>query len=145
MTKTITNYHHLHHALMIIIDALNGRQTISVPPIQVTCLKIVSYPAVFVKVKKTMTKTITNYHQLHHALTIIIDALNGQQTINAPVIQVTCLKIVNYPAALVKVQKTMSKHREVILIKHQEVTTKYHEILHLKMITRHQKVVPKHH
>jgi hypothetical protein len=80
------------------IGVRNGLQTISVPPIQVTCLKIVNYPAMFVKV----LKTITNYQQLYHALTIIIDALNGQQTTNAQAIQVTCLKIVNFHAVLVR-------------------------------------------
>ena len=79
------------------IGVRNGLQTISVPAIQVICLKIVNYPAMIAKV----LKAITNYQQLYHALMIIIDALNGQQTTNAQAIQVTCLKIVNYHAVRV--------------------------------------------
>jgi len=74
------------------IDVQNGQQMMNAPIIQVICLIIADYHAMFAKMRPLMT------YWYHYVMTIMIDVKNGQQTTNAQEIRTICDKIVKHPA-----------------------------------------------
>merc|ERR1719162_1026289 len=103
----MTYSHQLHHALIMMIDALDEQKTINAPAIQIGCLRIADYLVMHVKAMvKVMVKAMVIPKHLHHqllhrVLTTMIGVRNGQQTTNVTAIKNTCLKVAKHPAVRV--------------------------------------------